>query len=109
MEESLRHLFYKCPFAKNCWRYIGVAVPTWLNPERATRRIKRSLKLSFAMKIIILMSWSVWMERNAWIFRNEAPSVQRGMLTFKSEFSLVIHKAKKKLAPRMREWLLSIS
>jgi hypothetical protein len=108
-EESLRHLFYKCPFAKNCWSYIGVSVPTWLKPERATKRIKRSLNLPFAMEIIILMSWSIWTKRNAWIFREEAPSVQRCLLTLKSEFSLVIHKAKKKLAPRMKEWLISIS
>jgi hypothetical protein len=107
-EESLRHLFYKCSFVKNCWRFIGVSVPSWLKPERATKRIKISLSLSFAMEIITIMSWSIWTERNAWIFIDEAPSVQRCMLTFKSEFALVIHKAKKKLAPRMKEWLLSI-
>jgi hypothetical protein len=63
--ESLRHLFYKCPFAKNCWRYIGVSVPSWLKPERATKRIKRSLNLPFAMEIITIMSWSIWTEMNA--------------------------------------------
>jgi hypothetical protein len=33
-EEKLRHLFYKCPFIKNCWRYIRVSVSTLLKSER---------------------------------------------------------------------------
>jgi hypothetical protein len=32
-EENLRHLFFRCPFAKNCRNQIGVTVPTWLKPE----------------------------------------------------------------------------
>jgi hypothetical protein len=72
-EESLRHLFYKCAFARNCWNTIGVFVPTWLRPDRATRHIKRILRVSFAMEIIILMSWSIWKERISWIFNNEDP------------------------------------
>jgi hypothetical protein len=31
--ERLRHLFYRCSFAKNCWTQIGVTVPTWLKPD----------------------------------------------------------------------------
>jgi hypothetical protein len=46
-EEKLRHLFLRCPFAKNCCMSIGVSVLSWLRPERATRHIKRSLGLSF--------------------------------------------------------------
>jgi hypothetical protein len=61
------------------------------------------------MKIIIIMCWSIWTERNSWIFRNEAPSIQRCIYTFKSEFALVIHKAKKKLVLSMEESFLRIS
>jgi hypothetical protein len=46
-EEKLRHLFFKCPFAKTCWRRIGVTPPTWLQPDKAARHIKRSLKVPF--------------------------------------------------------------
>jgi hypothetical protein len=28
-EEKLGHLFFKCPFAKNCWAAIGIHVPTF--------------------------------------------------------------------------------
>jgi hypothetical protein len=54
-EEKLRHLFYRCPFAKECWLQIGINLPTRLKPDRATRYIRRKLEVSFAMEIIILM------------------------------------------------------
>jgi hypothetical protein len=57
--ESLRHLFYRCPFAKNCWAQIGVVVPTWLTLEGATKHIKRNLRVPFSMEIIILMCWCI--------------------------------------------------
>jgi hypothetical protein len=47
-EESMRHLSFKCAFARNCWNQIVVAVPIWLKPEWATRHIKRLLPVSFA-------------------------------------------------------------
>jgi hypothetical protein len=93
--EKLRHLFFRCPFAKNCWNAIGVQVPHWFRPDRATKRIKRSLDKPFAMEIIILMCWCIWSSRNAWLFSNEASEVQRCIVLFKSEFAMVIHRSKR--------------
>jgi hypothetical protein len=63
-EERLHHLFFKCSFARNCWAQIEIILPAWLKPERATRHIKRLLKVSFAIEIIILMCWCIWSEIN---------------------------------------------
>jgi hypothetical protein len=63
-EEKLRHLFLRCPFAKNCWLLIGVQAPSWLRPQRAVKHIKRQLKVQFVMELIIIMCWSIWTERN---------------------------------------------
>jgi hypothetical protein len=93
-EEKLRHLFYRCSLAKQCWQQIGVSVPTWLRPQRATCYIKRRLRVSFSMEIIILICWSIWTERNRWIFNNEDPSIQQCMTTFKKEFTLLWHRVK---------------
>jgi hypothetical protein len=68
LEKSLMHLFFRCSFAKTAWLQIGVAVPTWLRPDRATRHIKRSLGVPFAREIIILMCWCIWIARNDWLF-----------------------------------------
>jgi hypothetical protein len=64
-EENMRHLLFKCPFAKNCWMQVGVIVPTWMRGDRATKYIKQRLRVPFAMEIIILMCWCIWSERNA--------------------------------------------
>jgi hypothetical protein len=104
-EEALRHLFFKCSFAKNCWSLIGVNVPSWLKPERATRHIKRQLRLPFSMDIIITMCWSIWSERNSWLFSNEDPQPLKCKEKFTREFALVIHRAKKSLVPHMQSWL----
>jgi hypothetical protein len=108
-QESLRHLFFRYSFAKNYWQRVGVLVPTWLKSDRATRHIRRSLSKPYAMKIIILMCWSIWRERNAWIFEQEAPSVERCLSTFKREMSLVPVKTNKAFAPDILSWLQSIS
>jgi hypothetical protein len=63
-EGKLRHLFYRCSIAKQCWLQIGIVVPTWLKSDRATRYIKRKFKNPFAMEIINLMCWSIWTEKN---------------------------------------------
>jgi hypothetical protein len=90
MEENLRHLFFKCSFAKNCWHQIGVVVSTWLKPGRATRHIRRSLSVPFAMEIIILMCWRISTTRNAWLFNEENPYWVAYKTHFKKEFALVI-------------------
>jgi hypothetical protein len=46
------------------------------------------------MDIIILMSWSIWMSRNDWIFKGIAPSIIDVTHWFKREFTLVILIAK---------------
>jgi hypothetical protein len=104
----VRHIFYRCPFAKTCWNLIRIQVPTWLKPERATKHIKRSLRVPFAMDIIITMSWCIWIDRNAWIFNNIDPSVANCRINFKKEFTLVIQRSKKKWVPDMQIWLDSV-
>jgi hypothetical protein len=70
-------------------------VPTWLKADRATRRIKRALNKSFAMEVIILMCWSIWTQRNGWLFQNNDPSIQRCISSLKSELVMAIHRTKK--------------
>jgi hypothetical protein len=70
------------------YKLIRVNVPHWLEAERVSRRIERALRVSFAMKIIIIMCWSIWTERNMWIFNNEDPTVENCQATFKKEFAL---------------------
>jgi hypothetical protein len=108
VEESNKHLFFRCSFAKTCWMQIGVVVPGWLRPERATRHLKRTLGVPFAMEIIMIMTWCIWKERNGSLFGNEDPSVGHCKLVFKKEHTLVINRAKESRANDMKQWLQSI-
>jgi hypothetical protein len=101
----VKHLFMLCSFAKSCWSQIGVAIPSRLRPERATCYVKRALRVPFAMKIMIIMCWSIWKECNAWLFNNEDPSIAHCMLVFKREFALVVHRAKESSVLDMQSWL----
>jgi hypothetical protein len=107
--KNLRHLFFRCPFAKNCWLQIEVLVPMWLKPDRATSHIRRKLRVPFAMEIIILMCWSIWKERNSWIFKNEDPSIEKCKINFKKDFALIIHRAKSRHKDDMESWLSSVT
>jgi hypothetical protein len=58
-----------------------------------TRYIKRALGVSFAIEIIIVMSWCIWKERNAWILTTRIPQL---ITMFKKEFALVIQGVKER-------------
>jgi hypothetical protein len=81
---------------------IGIIVPTWLKPDRTTRYIKRKLNCPFAMKIIMLMCWSIWTEQNRWIFDNHDPMVLHCKESFKREFTLLFHRVKEDQAQGMK-------
>jgi hypothetical protein len=61
------------------------------------------------MDIIIIMCWSIWVQRNSWIFNNDDPSATNCKITFKREFALVLHMAKNKFRNQMESWLLELS
>jgi hypothetical protein len=107
-EERLRHLFLACLFAKNCWGIIGIQVPSWMQPQRAIRRIKRSLGVLFAMEIIITMCWSIWNVRNGWLFKNEDPTVDQYKLIFKREIKLITHRSKRGYVSQLQVWLQNL-
>jgi hypothetical protein len=58
--------------------------------------IRDKLKPPFAMKIIILAAWSIWIIRNNKIFKNQRPSFQSWKVIFNKELSLLSHRMKKK-------------
>jgi hypothetical protein len=72
-EDKLRHMFFRCSFTKKLlvlnWSECINLAETW----RATRHIKRILRVPFTMKSIIIMCWCIWTEINSWLFNNGDP------------------------------------
>nr|TKW02808.1 hypothetical protein SEVIR_7G037600v2 [Setaria viridis] len=102
--EKVSHLFFGCNFAKRCWNTIGISYTSTRTPQQIIRQVRNRLGLPFAMEIILLMTWSIWKMRNAWMFNNEDPTVERCKLTFIQEFSMLRHRAKPRHLPMMEVW-----
>jgi hypothetical protein len=66
---------------------------------------RQQLNLSFFMDVIIIMSWSIWMARNDFIFNGQQPSLQSAKACFRKEFALVIIRAKPGLKHPLATWL----
>jgi hypothetical protein len=73
---------------------VGNTLELWFlvaEIRAGSKTFKRTLGVSFAIKIIMIMTWCTWKERNDWLFGNEDPSVEHCKLIFK-EFALVIRR-----------------
>ena len=104
VEESLTHLFIHCPFSQACWASIGLNVSTD-DPFDNLDQFKHQLVIPFFMEIIVLMSWSIWMQRNDSLFKGILSSPSNCLQNFRKELALVILRAKSKYKTAMSEWL----
>jgi hypothetical protein len=103
--ESGAHLFLRCNFAKAGWSSLGVTFVSTRAVPHIFRNIKDKLAVPFAMEIIIIMAWSIWLTRNDWIFKNVDPTVESCRRKFKEEFKLLLIRAKPGLLMAMSEWI----
>ena len=103
--ESRDHLFLRCPFALTCCNTLHLVVPSSADLLAATVSFRQQLGLPFFMEIIVTMFWAIWSVRNDVIFRNILASVERCRSIFKTEFALVILRAKNKFHPSIDLWL----
>jgi hypothetical protein len=104
IEETLEHLFLHCNFARSCWASLNLLI-TAGDPFDVLTSFRQQLNLSFFMDIIIIMSWSIWMARNDFIFNGLQPSLQSAKACFRKEFALVILREKPSLKHLMVSWL----
>ena len=104
-EESLFHLLIDCPFAHACWNWIGLQINQQGDLYHYLESFRSQLQVSFFMEIAILMSWSIWQVRNGLIFNNRPPSLQEAKRIFKTEFALLLHRAKRSYFPTIDQWL----
>ena len=106
-EETLIHLFWSCPFAKECWDFICPGRTRNLSIWEAITDLKEKIGKPFAMDIIILAAWSIWLVRNNNVLKNERPSFASWKAIYFQELRLVAHRMKKKHADSFKEWLQS--
>ena len=93
VEESRFHLFLDCLFAQRCWEILGLQIND-NDPLRIIEDFNNQLNIPFALEVIIIMTWSIWMARNDLIFKNIAASLISVRSRFKVEFALFVLRAK---------------
>jgi hypothetical protein len=103
VEEIVEHLFLHCPFASSCWSLFNLTII-----QGDTFQILASLiaqfNVPFFMDIIILICCSIWTARNGFIFERRQLDLDSVSHKFKSEFPLVILRAKLTNAAPMKLW-----
>jgi hypothetical protein len=105
VEESLFHLMFDCPLAIACWNTLNLLIPVSSSPSQIFEAFKTQLHLPFFMEILVTMRWSIWSVRNDVIFKGILASIQRCKLILRTEFALVILRAKSAYHPSIDSWL----
>jgi hypothetical protein len=76
-----------------------------LSVLEALYEIKDHLSTPFAVEIIILAAWAIWIIRNRKIFEDQDPSLGAWKTVFRQELTLLSFRMKKKLAAAYKAWL----
>jgi len=106
-EETIMHLLFYCPFAKNCWGLMNFHFVDHLSIQQIFQAWKSLVKIEFSLDIFILLCWVIWMIRNDVIFRNKNPTVQDCKRYLTVEALLLLHRCKARINPLLKSWINS--
>jgi hypothetical protein len=107
IEETVMHLFFYCPFARDCWAIINFSFADHLSVSQIFQAWKRKLLVDFSLDIFIIWCWAIWLVRNDVIFRNRNPSVQECKRYVTVEALLLLHRTKTRITPLLESWISS--
>jgi YbbR domain-containing protein len=74
----------------------------------AFEEMRITLKLPFAMEIIILAAWGIWIVINNKLFNNQNATFRSWKAIYLQELTMLSHRIKKKHASAFKEWLQSL-
>jgi len=106
-EETVMHLLFYCPFAKNCWNLVNFHFGDHLSIQQIFQAWKSMQQIEFSLDIFIIFCWRIWMMRNDVIFRNKNPSVEDCKSCITVEALLLLHRCKARLIPLLESWINS--
>jgi len=104
-EETVMHLLFFCPFARDCWGMLNFQFDDDLTIPQIFQAWKALLNVPFALDIFILLCWAIWMVRNDVIFRNKNPSVEDCRRYLTVESLLLLHRSKAEFTPMLESWI----
>lgn len=105
LNESWEHLFFNCSFSWWCWRLLSIS---WSQLASCLDRIvdgRHKFCQCIYREIFLICCWAIWVHRNEVIFYGVPISLARWKHLFKSEFSLLLHKARPTLRVELDCWI----
>jgi hypothetical protein len=106
-EETLMHLLFFCPFAKDCWSTWNFQFAEQLSIPQNFHEWKLLQNVSFALDFFILICWAIWSMRNDVIFQNKHPSVDDCRRVVIVESLLLLHRTKNSVTTLLESWINS--
>lgn len=83
-EEDIEHLFFRCPFAIQCWSSINFHWDFSLDLQDRFIAARQVHGLSFFTEAAMLATWEIWKMRNEKVFDRHPPSHGRWLCNFKA-------------------------
>ena len=85
LEETSEHLFFSCPSAVRRWLSLGISWDGNPNIHQKIYIAKEEFLQPFFMEVFMIGAWTIWNERNDFIFNNKAPGLVSWRASFKAE------------------------
>lgn len=104
-EETLLHLFWECPFAKDCWGLFNLETVEQGSTTANILALKNQLNSQFFMVMIILLCWTIWKSRNNLIFNNIDVNLQNCKAILVKEIRLIALRVKQSQGANFEQWL----
>jgi len=103
-EETSFHLFFECPFSRDCCVTIPVDGKLNLTPLDMVLQARADFNNAIFREIAITACWVIWNTRNDVVFDNGQINIHLWKRQFKEEFGLVCTKAKAARQVKLSAW-----
>ncbi|PNT67864.1 hypothetical protein BRADI_3g33103v3 [Brachypodium distachyon] len=106
--EDWQHLFSTCNFSRRIWSFLQIDWRSVPSVDVVVQRAMISFGEPFLLEVIAFACWHIWKQRNGLIFKEIIPSFHSWRAAFVHVLSLLGHRFKPGLAPRLAAWLESL-
>jgi hypothetical protein len=85
VNETIKHLFFSCPLATQCWSRIDVYWDLTLSIKDRIYQAKQNNNLDFFLEITLLATWALWKLQNDKIFNKGNHSIDKWFSNFQNQ------------------------
>lgn len=106
--EDMMHLFFSCNFSIRVWNYLQIDWSHQGDLVDCILHAKLSFGHPFFFEVLFSASWCIWIVRNGRTFRGIRPSFNSWRSMFIHDVSLLTHRVKDCIRPKLQAWIDSL-